>query len=237
MLHDTRRNQRASFDHQLRVAVVGDSLAAGIGYFAERVFKPFFVEVVQAGRISTGLARPELLQLAAQMQQIVERADPDLVLVMLARKNNQGLLDWDAVRSNRTWQLRWAHTTKIGSSGSPGPRRGVDHVLWIGLPNERDPGRWDFIQRRKAPTSPRRSSDRLPNMAYFDTWDAFRDPPGGCRAYYREGDGVTQVRTDDGVHVNTDGYTLLMQKVAEFATEALPARPEDLRELIRLKAS
>src|SRR6187200_429391 len=56
-----------SFDRQLRVAVVGDSLAAGIGYFAERVFKPFFVEVYKQGRISTGLARPDFFNWPAQM--------------------------------------------------------------------------------------------------------------------------------------------------------------------------
>ena len=69
-------------------------------------------------------------------------------------------------------------------------------------------------------------ADRLPNVAYFDTWDAFAAPNGGYSAYYREGDRVTQVRADDGVHFNTDGYTLLMQKVAEFATEAFQLDPK-----------
>ena len=64
----TREMREPSFDHQLRVAVVGDSLAAGIGYFAERVFKPFFVEVYKQGRISTGLARPDFFNWPAQMQ-------------------------------------------------------------------------------------------------------------------------------------------------------------------------
>ena len=43
---------------KLRIAVVGDSLAAGIGYFAQRVFELDFTDVVKQGRISTGLLDP-----------------------------------------------------------------------------------------------------------------------------------------------------------------------------------
>ena len=62
---------------KLRIAVVGDSLAAGIGYFAERVFKPYFTDVVKQGRISTGLSRPDYFNWPAQMQFIVDRFRPD----------------------------------------------------------------------------------------------------------------------------------------------------------------
>ena len=40
---------------------------------------------------------------------------------------------------------------------------------------------------------------------------------------------VTQVREDDGVHFNADGYTLLMRMVAEFAARGVRPGPEDLR--------
>jgi hypothetical protein len=223
-VHDTQLRE-PTFDHQLRVAVVGDSLAAGIGYFAERVFKPFFVEVYKQGRISTGLARPDYFNWPAQMQQIVERADPDLVLVMLGENDNQGLLNPDGTLEQDIGTFDWAahyearveRFAKIATDGGA-------HVVWIGLPNERDRGRWDFIQKQNSIYQA--VADRLPNVAYFDTWDTFAAADGGYSAYYRDGNKVTQIRADDGVHFNTDGYTLLMQKVAEFATQEFGLDPK-----------
>jgi hypothetical protein len=205
-----------TFERQLRVTIVGDSLAAGIGYFAERVFKPYFVEVFKQGRISTGLARPDYFNWPEQMQTIVDRADPDLVLVMLGENDNQGLLYPDGSLEQDIGTFEWAshyedrveHFAKIATSGG-------GHVIWIGLPNERDRGRWDFIQKQDGIY--RSVADRLPNVAYYDTWSAFAAPDGGYSAYYRDDDKVRQVRADDGVHFNSDGYTLLMEKVAAFA--------------------
>ena len=78
-------------DKQLRVAVVGDSLAQGVGFAADSVFKPFWAEVFKQGRISTGLARLDYFNWMAQMRTIVDRADPDLILVMVGENDNQGL--------------------------------------------------------------------------------------------------------------------------------------------------
>ncbi|MEP6758367.1 MAG: DUF459 domain-containing protein [Actinomycetota bacterium] len=224
VVHDTRLRV-PTLDHQLRVAVVGDSLAAGIGYFAERVFKPFFVEVYKQGRISTGLARPDFFNWPAQMQQIVDRADPDLVLVMLGENDNQGLLYPDGTLEQDIGTFDWAshyegrveRFAKIATNGG-------GHVVWIGLPNERDRGRWDFIQKQNSIFQ--EVADRLPNVAFYDTWTAFAASDGGYSAYYRDDNKVVQVRADDGVHFNTDGYTLLMDKVAAFATQEFQLDPK-----------
>ena len=45
--------------NKLRVAVIGDSLASGLGVYLERVLRPALVRVSRQGRISTGLARPD----------------------------------------------------------------------------------------------------------------------------------------------------------------------------------
>jgi hypothetical protein len=223
-VRDTRMRE-PTFDHQLRVAVVGDSLAAGIGYFAERVFKPYFVEVYKQGRISTGLARPDYFNWPAQMQQIADRADPDLVLVMLGENDNQGLLYPDGSLEQDIGTFDWAahYEDRVERFAKIATDDGA-HVVWIGLPNERDRGRWDFIQKQNDIYAA--VADRLPNVAYFDTWNTFAAANGDYSAYYRDGNRVTQIRADDGVHFNTDGYTLLMQKVAEFATAAFELDPK-----------
>ncbi|MEX2628243.1 MAG: hypothetical protein WD225_15260, partial [Ilumatobacteraceae bacterium] len=78
-------------DKKLRVVVVGDSLAVGLGYFADRVFRPAVVDVRKQARISTGLARPDYFDWPAQMQLIVDRYRPDLTIVMVGENDNQPL--------------------------------------------------------------------------------------------------------------------------------------------------
>jgi lysophospholipase L1-like esterase len=208
----------ASGDHPLHVDVVGDSLAAGIGYFAERVFKPFLVDVKKYGRISTGLARPDYFNWPSTMRQIVDGYRPDLTIVMLGENDNQslqtpggdqetpiGTFPWSAA-----YEARVARFAKIATSGG-------GHVIWVGLPMVRDASRWEFIQRENAIYQA--VADRLPNVAYLDTWDLFAAPDGGYSAYYRDPDGsIAQVREDDGVHFNGAGYTIVMQSVAQLAT-------------------
>jgi len=222
--HDTKIRE-PTVDRQLRVAIVGDSLAQGIGYAADSVFKPYWVEVFKQGRISTGLARPDFFNWPDQMQTIVERADPDLVLIMLGENDNQGLLypDGSLEQDIGTWewashyQERVERFAQIAASGGA-------HVVWIGLPNEPDKGRWDFIQKQNAIFQT--VADELPNVSYFDTWDTFAAPDGGYSAFYRDGNKVRELRSPDGVHFNTDGYALVVEKAAQFATKGFDLDPK-----------
>jgi len=212
-------------DDPLRVVVVGDSLADGIGYFAERVFKPFFVDVSRQGQISTGLARLDYFDWMARMQLIVDQYRPDLAIVMLGENDNQSLqtsdgrveADLGTVQWGGAYQRRVEQFARIATSAG-------GHVIWVGLPNGRDESRWVFVQRQNAIFA--EVADRLPNVSYFDTWNTFAAPDGGYTAYFRDGNKVLLVRADDGVHFNSEGYTLLAEKVAEFATDEFALDPK-----------
>ncbi|MDP9184982.1 MAG: DUF459 domain-containing protein [Actinomycetota bacterium] len=223
-IHDTEIREPTP-DRQLRIAIVGDSLAQGIGYAADSVFKPFWVEVYKQGRISTGLARPDFYDWPAQMQTIVERADPDLVLIMLGENDNQGLLypDGSLEQDIGTWEWASHYQERIEQFAVIATSGGA-HVIWIGLPNEPDHGRWDFIEKQNAIFEA--VADALPNVAYFDTWDEFADADGGYSAYYRDGNKLREVRSPDGVHFNTDGYTLVVERAAQFATREFDLDPK-----------
>jgi uncharacterized protein len=212
-------------DKQLRVAVVGDSLAQGIGFATADVFKPFWTEVFKQGRISTGLARLDYFNWMAEMRTIVDRADPDLVVVMLGENDNQGLLKPDGTLEQDIGTFPWAgaYEGRVERFAKIATERGA-HVIWVGLPNERDRDRWDFIQRQNGIF--KSVADRLPNVAYFDTWNTFAAPDGSYNAYYREGNKVVEIRAGDGVHFNADGYELLMRKVAEFTTQEFKLNPK-----------
>ncbi len=212
-------------ERRLRIAVVGDSLAAGIGYFAERVFKPLFTDVVKRGRISTGLARPDFFDWPAEMQFIVDRFRPDLTIVMLGENDNQGLRSPSGDLEQGIGELAWAERyeerverfAQIATSGG-------GHVVWIGLPNERSTQRWALLQRQNDAFEA--VADRLPNVGYFDTWSAFAADDGGYTAYFRDGNKVKLIRTDDGIHFNADGYTIVMRQVALFVTGSFGLHPK-----------
>jgi hypothetical protein len=212
-------------DKQLRVAVVGDSLAQGVGFAADSVFKPFWAEVFKQGRISTGLARLDYFNWMEQMHTIVDRADPDLTLVMIGENDNQGMLYPDGTLEQDVGTFDWAahyqgrveQFAKIATSAG-------GHVVWIGLPNTADKGRWDFIQRQD--TIFQAVADELPNVAYFDSWNTFAAADGGYSAFYRDGTKVREIRSPDGVHFNTDGYALLTEKAAQLATKDFNLDPK-----------
>jgi hypothetical protein len=222
--HDTRLREPTG-ENRLRVAVVGDSLADGVGYYAERVFKPFFVDVLRQGRISTGLARPDYFNWQANMQLILDRYRPDLTIVMLGENDNQSL-------QAPTGGLE----TPIGSfEWPPGYQARVDrfariatseggHVIWIGLPVERDDSRWEFIRRQN--DIYHAVAEALPNVEFVDSWDLFDNADGGYTAYYRDGNNVELVRESDGVHFTGTGYTILMEQVAQVATDAFDLDPK-----------
>jgi uncharacterized protein len=202
----------------LRVAVVGDSLAAGVGFYAERVFKPFFVDVAKQGRISTGLARPDFYNWPSALKEIGDRFRPDLVIVMVGENDNQSLVDPHGRIETEIGTGVWppAYEERVERFAMIATKAGA-HVVWIGLPVERDESRWVFIERQNAVYE--EVADRLPNVAYLDSWELFSKPDGGFTAYFRDGNHVELVRESDGVHFTATGYTILMEHVARLATE------------------
>jgi hypothetical protein len=208
----------------LRVVVVGDSLAQGIGSFAERVFKPLLVDVIKQGRISTGLARPDYFNWPAQMRLIVDRSRPDLTIVMLGENDAQSLVSpgGQLEAQVRTGDFPPAYEERVRSFARLATSEG-GHVIWVGLPNPRDTRRWDFIERQNGAFQA--VADELPNVSFFDTWNTFAAPGGGYSGYYHDGKHLTLVRADDGVHFNADGYTILMRLVARFATQQFQLDP------------
>jgi lysophospholipase L1-like esterase len=224
VVRDTRMRVPTGTE-KLRIAVVGDSLAAGIGFYAERVFKPIFTDVVKQGQISTGLARPDFFNWPSQMQEIVDRFRPDLTIVMLGENDNQSLQtpggDLDTAIGTFEWQQ--AYEDRVERFATIATSEG-GHVIWVGLPNERDEGRWAFTQRQNDMFE--RVADRLPNVAFYDTWTEFAKPDGGYTAYWRDGNNVKLIRADDGVHFNGDGYTVVMENVARFTTDEFRLDPK-----------
>jgi len=201
---------------KLRVAIVGDSLAAGLGYFAERVFRPRLVRVSGQGRISTGLARPDYFNWPYTMRRIVARFDPDLVIVMLGENDHQSLQDVHGNREAQIGTSEWppAYRDRILTMMRIATSRGAK-VVWAGLPIAKDLRFSEFSRRQNDIIE--FAANISNGVAYFDAWDTFRDPKGGYTAYFREGRRVVLIREGDGLHFNALGYTILAREIAKVA--------------------
>jgi hypothetical protein len=158
------------------------------------------------------------------MRTIADRFRPDLTIVMLGENDGQSLQDPDGTAGAAIGTAEWpvAYEERVERFAKIATSRG-GHVVWVGLPISRDEARWGFIQRIN--TIFDGVAERLPNVAFYDTWDAFAKPDGSYTAYYRDGNRVRLIRADDGIHFNGDGYTLVMENVARFATEAFDLDP------------
>ena len=213
---------------RLRVVVVGDSLASGLGTYTERAFDPTLVRVTDQGRISTGLARPDYFDWPAAMQQLVDDYRPDLVFVMLGENDAQALVDGQGhvqvAVGTRAWPAGYAarvqQFARIATSGGA-------RLVWVGLPIVRDPGRRALLQRQNGIFEEMTSV--VPNTAYLDTWTLFATRSGGYTTYYREPNGhLDVIREPDGVHFNSLGYQLVAQAAAHLAIADLGLSPTTL---------
>ena len=89
------------------------------------------------------------------------------------------------------------------------------------MPIIRDEDRWPLHERQNDIYEA--VADRLPNVAYVDTFDRF-SKDGRYTAYYDDGE-VIQIREADGLHFTADGYSLIMRLVAEVAVEEFALDP------------
>jgi uncharacterized protein len=218
-------------NRKLRVAIVGDSLAAGLGYFAERVFLARLVRVSGQGRISTGLARPDYFNWPYTMHRIVDRFDPDLVIVMLGENDHQSLQDVRGEREARIGTSEWppAYRERVLRMMRIATSRGAK-VVWAGLPISADPRLRDHSRRQNEIFEFAASITN--DVAYFDAWDRFRDPADGYTAFLREGRRVILIREGDGLHFNAIGYTILAREIAKVAVEEFGLSPRTFQTAI-----
>jgi hypothetical protein len=209
---------------RLRVAVIGDSLAAGLGYYAERVFRPRLVRVSRQGRISTGLTRPDYFNWPLAMRRIVDSWDPDLVIVMLGENDHQSIQTVSGQRVAQIGTGEWPaeYRTRVLQMMRIATSRGAK-VVWAGLPMSADARFSEHSQRQNDIFE--FAASISPNVVYFDAWERFRSPRGGYTAYFREGGRVLLIREGDGLHFNSVGYTIVAREIAEVAAQEFGLLP------------
>ncbi len=221
--------RRPTPTNELRIAVVGDSLAAGLGVYLEREFRPALVEVLRQGRVSTGLSRLDYFDWMAAMRRIESNYQPDLVVVMIGDNDNQSLLtpgnqvvaEIGSFEWPQKYEDRVEEFTRIAVDGGA-------HVAWVGLPIVQRKERWDVMQRQNDIFED--VVGLTPNALYVDTWDRFATREGQYTPFYWEDGRIELIRTSDGLHFNPRGYELLAEAVGTAVVDQFRLTPNALAE-------
>jgi uncharacterized protein len=213
--------------NKLRVAVIGDSLASGLGVYLERVLRPALVRVSRQGRISTGLARPDYFDWPVALSEIVDNFQPDLIVIMLGENDNQSLRDAAGHEDTLVGTFDWpqAYGERVEDFMRLATSKGA-RVVWVGLPIVSDRGRWGIVERQNTVFD--QSAEGVDDVTFLDTWDMFESPDGGYTAYYRDDGKVELIRESDGLHFNAVGYELLARAVVEAAQQEFDLTPRVL---------
>ena len=209
--------------HKPRVLLVGDSMMMeGFGPVLQRTLrKRPDIEVIREGRYSTGLSRRDYFDWPAHLKQLVERDDPDLVIICMGANDPQDIIDenkkrhhadsasWKEVYRSRAEQL-------LNIATSRGSR-----VIWAGLPiMSKEP----YSTRiRRLSNLQKEACEKFPQQAIFvDTKAALADSSGKYMTFMTDEKGRhVRLRYKDMVHVTEDGGRLLTARLLPFIDRQL----------------
>ena len=209
----------AAKDKSAAVAVVGDSLAVGIGMTMSHRLDKTGVGCHPLGKVSTGLINKRFFDWEKRLNELVAKEKLSAVVVMMGGNdaNNSiagkqpGTPAWsDAYREKAESFLRIA-------SGA-----GVK-VVWVGLPAMRDAA---YNARVTAVNAAAKDAcAKVGSCAYMEASDIFTDASGKYVQAKDIGGKKVSLRAKDGVHMTMTGYDLLCGQVLDklSATGALPA--------------
>jgi hypothetical protein len=198
----------------LRLWVGGDSLAAGPSWAV-------FVDATATGaikplaeyQVGTGLVRNEFWDWPKHMEAVVRARDPQISVFMVGANDDQGIdVNGTAVSPpDPAWADEYRRRVDaLMATMTAGGR----HLIWIGMPPMGDAeysqsmGLLDEIFRAEA-TKHRR-------VTYVDAWTMFSAPgaPGTYAQYIPNEQGEpTNMRLDDGIHLNVEGSQYLARAV------------------------
>jgi uncharacterized protein len=219
-------------DDPARILIAGDSDAGTFGPYLETLLDETGVaSSTLEYEVSTGLARPDVVDWPAKFRQIIPSIDPDIVVVTFGGNDAQGLAE---VGGNFLFQQ------PTGEAGGDqewraeyGKRVGevMDYLssegrtlVWVGIPNDDNP---EVTARMRVQDEVvKAQAAARPQVLFVDTWKRFSGREGNWAEYVidpRDGQGK-DVRADDGFHLNVAGAEILALDIADVVHQELRKR-------------
>jgi len=194
---------------QAALYVAGDSLAQTPG---ESVINQALATQsigilgITDSHISTGLARPEVFNWPAYLNEVVARDHPDAVVLTIGSNDDQSLTGDGGGESFGGPDWIAEYHRRVGGLMDTITASGEATLFWVGIPPMRNTPRYDDrysiindIVRAEAALRPGK-------VVFVDTSTVLSPPGGGYADYLTNPDGsVVQVRTGDGIHFTREG--------------------------------
>jgi hypothetical protein len=192
--------------HPLKVWIAGDSLSITPGEsFLNKAPGTQVMDVKGLdGRISTGLARPDVFNWFQRVKDGVAQLDPDVVILTFGANDDQSLFGGAhpiGPLGSDAWKAEYA--SRVGGMMDTVVNAG-HKVIWIGIPiveNTGRNGRYQMLNSIYAAEAAKR-----PGNAFFvDTYPLFQDGAGNYNKYLTVNGQQVEMRAPDGIHFTRAG--------------------------------
>ncbi|MFP5260000.1 MAG: DUF459 domain-containing protein [Acidobacteriota bacterium] len=191
------------------VAVVGDSLAVGVGMTMEqRLKKTEGYGCLPMGKVSTGLISKKYDWDKALADLLAKRPISAVVVVLGGNDANNsiggkatGTAEWNAAYAAKVERfLRIAEGAHV-------------KVMWVGLPAMQEAA---YSKRVEAVNAAAKSAClKVSGCSYLEASDLFTDGSGNYVQAKNIGGKTVALRAADGVHMTMTGYDLLCRRVID----------------------
>jgi hypothetical protein len=214
-------------DRVRRVLIVGaSSIQFYLGSELERFLLSFYddVEVLRFGKLSTGLARTDLLDWPQKITKLMEEFRPDLVIGNFGGNDAQNMLvsggavlrygtpEWD-----REYRFRVRRVVEVARA-----RRAK--IAMLGMPIMRDPG---FSRRMAHVNRLTLEGVREGGGVFIPTWDLAAESDGTYRkAVVIDGE-TGLMRLPDGIHYSRLGAKYVAKQVGQELERYVVLVPRD----------
>jgi hypothetical protein len=200
-----------SAEAPLRLLVAGDSMTEALGpVLLARADATGVVAGQRELRYSSGLTRPDYFDWPAELGRLLERDDPEAVVIMLGANDAQAIMTGQGPAAFGTPAWVTEYRARVAGAMDSLAADGRT-VYWVGQPIMRSAG---FDQRMQLVTRIyREEAARRAGIRFLDTRPLFA-VDGGYTAYLpgANGDPVL-VRREDGIHLTPAGAERLATAV------------------------
>ncbi|MCU1368073.1 MAG: hypothetical protein JWN39_3712 [Ilumatobacteraceae bacterium] len=206
------------------VLLVGDSDAGGLSPFLERGLEVDGLTVISTDyKVSSGFVRPDFFDWPAHLQATLPTANADIVVAVFGANDGQSFLDMPTKPvTSPEWRAEYgkrisAAMDLLGAGGRP--------VIWVGVPNGRDPSLTAALEVQNEVVTEQIAQH--PKVTFVDTWRYFSGINGAFPTLVldpRTGDYVATRKDSDGFHLNTVGEKILAAYVADALNAVLRDR-------------
>lgn len=202
-------------DIRTPVLMIGDSMMRLLGPEMEKALtRKVGVSSSSFSSIGSGLARTDAFDWPKKVSELMVDKKPLVVVVTLGANDHQVLGTAGGARipvDTPEWNKEYSR--RLGQIMDILIRSGAKKVIWLGLPDMKDPVH--AVYAKDVNELVRVEASTRPQVTIFDTAPVLSRTPGKYKAYVMGASGdIITVRNQDGIHVSPDGAKRLAEAIS-----------------------